>query len=351
MKTTEHEKVLRDARAALGTGDLVTAKRLLQSTGEAKLIAAIEAVQALESLEGDPPTVFATADGHTRTYAEGSGPYRAHAFAVRVLARLAFADWLAMKGQVPPAQQRLTEAKEMSAEGPVEGMESVEQRVKAAARKAAKTPGVKARKLRPRAKALLAKAKSWKRGTIEAKELVALAKLVKRPDLTEMAGAMDDYDGQAYVWDGDLVVDGDFRTADADVTLLVVRGDLVVSGLYDAPNEHSFVIVTGSLRAADVITASSLDVLGDLHASGVVIGDYNEGGARIRGDLHAKLFAPTDHPFRVDGKIRADFVLADGRGKPKKGETAWSDLPLAAPLELGDVTGRLRQGFPILRGK
>lgn len=348
MKETEREKVLREAREALGIGDLFTAKRLLQgATGGAKLIAAIEAVEALESLEGEPPTVFATADDHARTYADG--PYRVHAITVRVLARLAFADWLAMKGQVLIAQQRLTEAKEMSAEGPVRSMENVEARVKAAARKAAKTPGVKARKLRPRAKALLAKAKSWKRGTIAAKELVALAKLVKRPELTEMAGAMDDYDGDAFVWDGDLVVDGDFRTADADVTVLVVRGDLAVSGLYDAPNEHSFVIVTGSLRAADVITASSLDVMGDLHASGVVIGDYNDGGAHVRKNLHAKLFAPTDHPFRVDGKIRADFVLADPRGKPAKGQAAWSDLPLVTPLELDDVVGRLRKGLPILR--
>jgi len=224
----------------------------------------------------------------------------------------------------------------------------VEKRVRAAGRKRAGSARVKARKLRPRAKTVLAKARSWKRGTLTAKELREMAKLVKRSELTEMARSMDDYDGDAFVWDGDLVVDGDFRLADADVTWLVVQGDLTVEGLYDAPDEHSFVIVTGSLRAADIITASSLDVMGDVEA-GVVIGDYNDGGAHVRGDLRARLFAPTDHPFRVAGKVRAEHVLADGRGKPKKGETAWDDLPLVEPFTLDDVLGRLRAGLPILR--
>lgn len=199
-----------------------------------------------------------------------------------------------------------------------------------------------------RAKAALAKARSWKKGTVTEKELVAFARKVKRDELDELATAMDDYDGEAFVVDGDLVVDGDFRTADADVTLLVVKGDLVVAGLYDAPDEHSFVIVLGSLRAENVITASALDVFGSLEARGVVLGDYNDGGAHVRRQLKARLFAPADHPFRVDGKVKAEFVLAD-RGAPKKGETTWEALPLAAPHGLDDVIKRLRADLPILR--
>lgn len=268
---------LRAARDALEKDDLKKAKRLLeQILGGARegvqLLAAIDALRALEALEGDVTALFATTDDHARAYWDSPGPYRSHAITVRVLARLAFADWLSMKGDAKLAHRMLADAKQMSMFGAVRGIEIVEKRVKAAARRRAGTPRLKARKLRPRAKTLLAKARSWKRGTVDAKELVALAKLAQRSELAEMARAMDDYDGDAVVWDGDLVVDGDFRTADANATLLIVRGDLVVSGLYDAPDEHAFVIVTSSLRAGDVITASALDVLKDLHASGTVIG-------------------------------------------------------------------------------
>jgi predicted acyltransferase (DUF342 family) len=209
-------------------------------------------------------------------------------------------------------------------------------------------------KPKPRAKQVLAKARSFRRGTLAPKTLVELAKLVKRPGLREMASAMEDFDGDALLWEGELVVDGDFRTSDAGAIWLVVRGDLVVSGLYedtcnDAP-DHVF--IEGSLRAADVITAGNLDIRGDLRATGSVIGDYNDGGMHVRGDVHARLFGMFDHPFRVDGKVRADYVLWNqqlGDEKPPKGETPFAKLPLAGDFTVNDLVPRLRKRLPLLR--
>jgi hypothetical protein len=74
---------------------------------------------------------------------------------------------------------------------------------------------MRAGKPHPRAKAALAKARSFLRGTLDARDLAAVAKRVKRPDLREMASEMEDFDGDAMLVEGDLDVDGDFRTSDA----------------------------------------------------------------------------------------------------------------------------------------
>ncbi len=339
------------ARALLAKDQLSKAKTKIEratkgAAGATQLLVALHALMSLESMDCDVPALFVIADDNAKTYWDSPGPYRSCAIAIRILARLAFADWLASHGDIKLATGKLAEAKSMALIYPVDGIEVIAKRIQAAARRRP-TLAAKPRKIKKRAKAALAKAKSWKRGTLTAKELVTAAKLVKRSEITEMASAMDDYAGNAFLWEGDLVIDGDFCTTDADVTLLIVQGDLIVSGLYDAPDEHSFVIVTGSLCAADIITASSLDVFGDVKATGVVIGDYNDGGAHIRGNLYAGLFAPTDHPFRIDGKVKADFTLP--RDKPKKGETAWEKISLAEPHHVDDVIGRLRKGLPILR--
>jgi hypothetical protein len=108
--------------------------------------------------------------------------------------------------------------------------------------------------------------------------------------------------------------------------------------------------VQGTLRAGDLITAGELVVGGDLTVSGTIVGDYNDGRARIGGNLTARLFAPTDHPFRVGGRVRADFVLARGSiaDRAQLTETAWADLPLAEPFDLGALCARVRSGRPIL---
>lgn len=143
-----------------------------------------------------------------------------------------------------------------------------------------------------------------------------------------------------------------FRALDAGVIWLVVKGDLVVDGLYedtcnDAP-DHVF--IAGSLHAADVITAGALDVGGDLVASGIIVGDYNDGDAHVRGDLRARLVAPYDHAFRVDGKVRVDAMLVRDSEKAVRGTkgTSWDDLELADVFTEDELLSRLRKRLPVL---
>jgi hypothetical protein len=218
-------------------------------------------------------------------------------------------------------------------------------------------PAGSKRPQKPMAKHALQGAKSFRRGTLDAKALHAMAKLHRSKhlleELNEMADDMDSYEGDAYLFEGDLVVDGDFKTSDADATWLVITGDLIVRGLYEdtCNSAPDFVLVQGDLRAEDVITAANLVIDGNLRASGVVVGDYNDGGALVRKDLHATLFQPFDHPFQIVGSVRATYSIADERPPRKigKGETRWSDVPLAEPFARDELMARVRAGLPILK--
>lgn len=99
-----------------------------------------------------------------------------------------------------------------------------------------------------------------------------------------------------------LIVDGDLRiTGDLDLfkmeskpSVLVVQ---VVDGAYhDHDDPEQFMFVTGAMTARDVLTAGWLEVHGELTA-GVVIGDYNHGGAHL-GSLRARVLYPEEHPGR-----------------------------------------------------
>ncbi|HVG07422.1 MAG TPA: hypothetical protein VNM67_06935 [Thermoanaerobaculia bacterium] len=64
--------------------------------------------------------------------------------------------------------------------------------------------------------------------------------------------------------------------------------------------------VGGRLQARNVIKGGSrVIVLGDVEASGLVIGDYNHGTIHIRGDLRAQAFILLDHDGYVHGKTHA----------------------------------------------
>jgi len=141
-----------------------------------------------------------------------------------------------------------------------------------------------------------------------------------------------------------------------EASWLVVRGDVIVSGLYrDTCNQAPDVVwIGGDLRAADVVTGGRLVVQGDLRTTGCIVGDYNDGGTHVHGNVDAQLLAMFDHPYRIEGKIRARFVLADIhaylRDDPApKGETRWADLPLAGKFTPNDLIARLRKRQAILR--
>jgi hypothetical protein len=127
--------------------------------------------------------------------------------------------------------------------------------------------------------------------------------------------------------DGDLHVPGDLDLTDERAYLLVVHGDLTVGGCYcDSDDPESFLLVTGDMRARDVVTAGWLEVHGDLH-TGRLIGDYNDCSALIGGNVHAELFYGEEHWFTVGGRVDASAVV----GRPRMS----GDHP--AGLDLDDV--------------
>ncbi|MEU2913380.1 hypothetical protein ACWCQ0_36445 [Streptomyces massasporeus] len=70
--------------------------------------------------------------------------------------------------------------------------------------------------------------------------------------------------------------------------------------------------MTGSMRARDVVTAGRLEVHGDL-STDRLIGDYNDCGAHISGDVHARLFYGEHHHFTIGGALSAHAVI----GRPR----------------------------------
>lgn len=111
------------------------------------------------------------------------------------------------------------------------------------------------------------------------------------------------------VADADLRVAGDLILLEERAFLLTVNGSLLVDGLYrDYDSPESYVLVSGDMRARDVITTGYLEIGGSL-ATGTLIGDYNDCTARIGGDVHARVFYGGDHHFTIGGRLIADAVL------------------------------------------
>lgn len=188
-------------------------------------------------------------------------------------------------------------------------------------------------------------ARSYRRGELSTTDLLAMADQFSHPALRRAARALvqeiEDSAVDALLVDGDLIIHGNLDTGDhgeredgePEATLLVVRGDLVVHGLYrDACNDApDLVCVLGELRAEHVISAAYLEVQGNLRVAGIVVGDYNDGAAKIGGDLAARLFAPADHGFAVAGAIQVDYLIKGSHGLERgPAPVPWADVPLAS---------------------
>ncbi len=179
----------------------------------------------------------------------------------------------------------------------------------------------------------LADARSFRRGTLDQTTLLEMAELCGGDVLRDMAEAMDDYDGDAFLVEGDLIVDGNFRTSDAEAIWLVVRGNVIVEGLYeDTCNDAPDVVwIGGNLQANDVLTAGRLIVKGDVRVTSCLVGDYNDGRCDITGNVDATMFAMFDHTCIVQGANRATYHVADARlAAIPAGQTRWQNLPFAA---------------------
>ncbi len=138
--------------------------------------------------------------------------------------------------------------------------------------------------------------------------------------------------------EGDLHVDGDLDTAKPWMVLLVVRGNLTVTGAFlgDHHDAITRVIVTGDMRARDVVTAGLLSVHGDLSVERSLIGDDNHGRAIVGGDVSCELFYPEEHYFSVGGAFRARHLVGKVRNRLRFAGGAAPDDTLGDGITLHD---------------
>ncbi len=172
-------------------------------------------------------------------------------------------------------------------------------------------------------------ARSYKGGQVPRDEvLAAIARTTvdyKQKALRAGLDEIEDYDGDIFVVAGDLHIAGDLDLHKEGVYLLVVLGDLVVDGYYaDLDDPESWLLVTGSMRARDIVTAGWLEVHGAV-TTNRLIGDYNDCAAHLRGDVSAQLFYGEEHHFTIGGELRVPVVL----GRPRLDIQATPDaIPL-----------------------
>ncbi|MBX9666035.1 MAG: hypothetical protein K2X93_00395 [Candidatus Obscuribacterales bacterium] len=119
---------------------------------------------------------------------------------------------------------------------------------------------------------------------------------------------------------GDLELDFDAEWIAAKrLAGLACDGDLTISG--DLFNRNlSFgplFFVRGDLRVHNLIKAGApMMVLGNVHASGIVIGEYNDGVLRIAGNLETQAYFLFDHDGYVRNKVEgASFSSDDDDGR------------------------------------
>lgn len=206
------------------------------------------------------------------------------------------------------------------------------------------------------------RARSALGGTLSAVEMERLAAVhVRSPEIRSEAMAVagawaagpgyypEDVD--VLFHDGDLRIDGDLRTGvePRRIGMLVVHGDLIVGGLLeDSLDPESLIVVTGDLRAGNLITEGWLEVQGDVVIDGCVLFEDNECSAHVLGDLTAGLIFTKYHHVEVGGRVIAPLIAGDHRRIESPHDFAFVDdthpslVPLLVPQVLsidGDGTG------------
>lgn len=164
---------------------------------------------------------------------------------------------------------------------------------------------------------MIANGRSYKKSQVSRADVItAISRFRVDYKIKHVTAALDeieDYTGDILLVDEDLHVPGDLDLAQERAYLLVVLGDLVVDGVYgDSDDPESFLLVTGNMRARDVVTAGWLEVHGDL-STDRLIGDYNDCSAYVGGDVHARLFYGEEHHFTIGGALSANAVI----GRPR----------------------------------
>ena len=114
---------------------------------------------------------------------------------------------------------------------------------------------------------MIANVRSYKKSQVSQAEVITAINRFrvdyKIKHVTEVLEEIENYTGDIWLADGDLHVPGDLDLTRERAYLLIVLGDLVVDGAYgDSDDPESFLLVTGSMRARDVVTAGWLEVHG-----------------------------------------------------------------------------------------
>jgi hypothetical protein len=114
------------------------------------------------------------------------------------------------------------------------------------------------------------------------------------------------------VHDGDLVVPELCTGREPFVSLLVVRGNLTVAGLYeDCLDPESTVVVTGDLRAERLVSEGFIEVHGSVLVEREALWLDNDACAEIFGDLRAGFLYTKSHAVKVHGRLAAPFIVGD----------------------------------------
>jgi hypothetical protein len=164
---------------------------------------------------------------------------------------------------------------------------------------------------------MIAHPRSYKKNQVSHAEVItAIGRFHDDWKIKHVTAALDeieDYTSDIWLVDHDLRIPGDLDLTQERAYLLVVLGDLVVDGMYgDSDHPESFLLVTGSMRARDVVTVGWLEVHGDLSTERL-IGDYNDCSAYIGGDVRTGLFYGEEHHFTIGGALSANAVIGQPR--------------------------------------
>ncbi len=161
---------------------------------------------------------------------------------------------------------------------------------------------------------MIERARSFKQGQVTRDEALALIERFRLPHkikhVREQLPELENFTSDLYVVEGDLTIAGDLDLRIEGAWILVVLGDLTVGGAYsDSDDPESFLLVTGAMRARDVVTAGWLEVHGNLDVANHLIGDYNDCSAYVGGDVRAGLLYPEEHSFEIVGEVHVEHAL------------------------------------------
>lgn len=177
------------------------------------------------------------------------------------------------------------------------------------------------------------------------------ASVFDRRELAAMLASPEDYSGGVAFVRGSRGVRGDLDAS--RYAALVVFGDLEVKGVLTQLAEEPVVIVTGDLRARDLIVTGGFFVGGDLDVRGTAYFEGNHGDAHVGGDVRAKSVVLDALALRVGGAITAPVLarepeLLHPRGLRKAAVRPWpvADGADAFP-HFREVELRMLLGLPI----